>query len=248
MPTQFVKASKNYHVRTSARLRPFIITIDGPAGVGKSTAAKLLAQRLGLVYLDTGATYRALGYAALKQGIALQDVRRLTQLANHLPLRLTQTPAGHLHVWLGAEEISRQIRSEWMTEAAAIVAQYALVRRALVRLQRRLGRTQALVAEGRDTGSVVFPSAPYKFFLTARADVRARRRQKELQGLQGRSPALRSLMRQLRQRDQLDRRRTQGPLVRPQGAVLVNTTRLTAAQVVEQILCHLPSSHDRSDA
>ena len=215
------------------------ITIDGPAGVGKSTAAQLLASRLGLRYLDTGATYRALAAAALVRRIALDDEIRLVQLARSLRLVLRQSRSGHLRVFLGSRDITRHIRTERVTDAAALVAQSPRVRAAMVRLQRRLARTEPVVAEGRDTGSVVFPHATYKFFLTARAAVRAKRRQHELRTLQGRAPAFAVRLRKLQQRDRLDRQRTVGPLVKPAGAVQLDTSQLRAEEVVQRILVHL---------
>jgi len=216
-----------------------IITIDGPAGVGKSTVAKLLARRLGLVYLDTGATYRALAYAALSQGIDPNDVAHLVRVAKSLRLDLHQVREDAIRVILNGCDVTRQIRTERITDAAAVVAQHPPVRAALVRLQRKLARADALVVEGRDTGSVVFPQARYKFFLTANARVRARRRQMELRSLQGRSPALSTIARQLAARDRLDRLRKIGPLIRPRGAVVLDTSRLTTTEVVQRMLRYL---------
>jgi len=221
------------------RRHPLIITIDGPAGVGKSTVAKLLATQLGLQYLDTGATYRALAYTALMRGIDPSDERHLVPLARSLQLTLHWSATKGLAVMLNGRDVSRQIRTEQVTEAAAIVAHHPRVRAALVRLQRRLAGDRYLVVEGRDTGSVVFPHAPYKFFLTANATVRATRRHMELAQLHGRTPSVTVIAKQLRERDQRDRIRKAGPLVKPPGAVAVDTSRMQAAEVVQQMLQHL---------
>ncbi|MBI3320246.1 MAG: (d)CMP kinase, partial [Candidatus Omnitrophica bacterium] len=219
-----------------------LITIDGPAGVGKSTVAKHLAKRLKLLYLDTGATYRALAYAALLRGIDPHDQSALSRLARSLRLVLRQSAMGGLSVELEGQDVTRKIRTERVTEAAAMVAQHSRVRTELVRLQRRLASVFSAVVEGRDTGSVVFPRASHKFFLTAAIPVRARRRQKELERLQGHAPSWHVIAKQLRQRDLLDRRRKTGPLVRPQHAILVDTSGLTVTQVVQRLLRFLPRS------
>ena len=221
--------------------RPLVITIDGPAGVGKSTVAKHLAKRLKLWYLDTGATYRALAYQALLIGADPRDERAMARLARALGVALRQSADDGLRVLLNTRDVTRQIRTERVTEAAAAVAQHPTVRRELVRLQRRLARGRACVVEGRDTGSVVFPAARYKFFLTADVRIRARRRQRELQGVQGHAPEAAVLARQLTQRDSLDRRRAVGPLVKPPRAIVVDTSRLKAEEVVQQMLRRLPA-------
>ncbi len=236
MPTASARISA-----TAAKRTPLVITIDGPAGAGKSTAARLLAKRLGLWYLDTGATYRVLAYAAMSRGIDVRDSAALVRLSQRLRLSLRPTPEGLVQVLLDGSDVTRSIRTERVTEAAAVLAQHSPVRHALVRLQRKLARGHPIVAEGRDTGSVVFPRAACKFFLTAQAAIRAKRRQHELRALYGRAPAVTVIVRQLRARDRLDRLRTVGPLVKPRGAVVLETSRLGAAAVVERMLRHLTS-------
>lgn len=224
-----------------------IITIDGPGGVGKSTVAKLLAQRLGVRYLDTGATYRALAYAALRRGLSpVTDVRRLAALARRLPLRL-ESSGDLLRVFLDGEEITRDIRTEKISEAAAQLSQHPAVRRAMVRLQRGLASRSVggVVVEGRDTGSVVFPSATHKFFLKADPSIRAKRRQQELARLYGTAPPLVEVREQLELRDGLDRRRRVGPLVQPHGAVAIDTSHASAPGVVSRMLRRITGTRRR---
>lgn len=229
--------------------QPLVITIDGPAGVGKSTVAKLLAKRLGLTYLDTGATYRALAYAAVKTDLSLiTDVKELTELARELPLRLRPAPKGGLRVLLDTVDVTNEIRTEEVSEAAAQVSQHPDVRAAMVALQRRLANPalrdqpasqHGVVVEGRDTGSVVFPRATHKFFLDADPAIRARRRQRELLRLySARSPIV-QVREQLHFRDRLDRTRRVGPLVKPAGAVVIDTSHLTASHVIRVMLRHI---------
>ncbi len=228
------------------KLRPVTVTIDGPGGVGKSTVAKLLAQRLGVMYLDTGATYRSLAYEAHRRGLnEVLDAKRIVSLARRLPLRLEPAAGGTLRVWLGADEVTEQIRTEKISEAAAVISQYPDVRAAMVRLQRGLADRHGVVVEGRDTGSVVFPQAAYKFFLDADPAVRARRRQRELQKRYGGEMPLRQVKEQLEYRDDLDRTRRVGPLIKPKGAVAINTSRLSAAQVVGRMLRHIAGRRGR---
>ena len=231
-----------------------IITIDGPAGAGKSTVAKRLAHRMGLTYLDTGATYRALAYAALKAGLNTTiDIPHLSRLARRLPLQLRATSQGEVRVMLEGTDITHEIRTEEVSEAAAQVSQHSSVRAAMVALQRRLANRQGVprlrsgrhpersrrggvVVEGRDTGSVVFPRARFKFFLKANPAIRARRRQEEMTHLYGRRPPLTQVREQLHFRDSLDQTRRVGPLVKPAGATVIDTSHRSVAQVIQLML------------
>ncbi|MBI2173697.1 MAG: (d)CMP kinase [Candidatus Omnitrophica bacterium] len=217
--------------------RRLIITIDGPAGAGKSTTAKFISQRLGLSYLDTGATYRALAYAAGSLNYhPIADAQRIAAMARHLPISLRLKKDGVLRIVLGSKDISRQIRTEKISEAAALISQHPSVRQALVRRQRQLAGKRGVVVEGRDTGSVVFPRATHKFFLKADPLIRARRRQRELWQLYGIKLPLDRIHEQLEFRDCLDLSRKVGPLVQPKGSIPIDTSHLSIRQVVSRIL------------
>ncbi len=219
---------------------PRIITIDGPGGVGKSTVAKLLADRLGVTYLDTGATYRALAYATLRQDLnAVTAVNEIAALARRLPLRLEPVKGGGLTVWLDGQNITQEIRRERVSEEAAFVSQHPKVREAMVKLQRNLATRRSVVVEGRDTGSVVFPHAQHKFFLTANPEVRARRRHQEIKKRYGMDASLAEVREKLEVRDRLDRTRKVGPLKKPRGAIAIDTSHRTAPEVVRVMLRHI---------
>ena len=244
MPSQTTKPSQSPRQSASSRTRySIIVTIDGPGGVGKSTVAKLLAQRLGLMYLDTGATYRALAYAALERRLnPVTDVEPLTALAHRLPLHLAPLADGALRVSLDGRDVSQHIRTEQITEAAAQLSQHPAVRKAMVELQRTLASRHGVVVEGRDTGSVVFPHASHKLFLDANLTIRARRRQRELAKRYGTQLPLVQVREQLQFRDGLDRSRRVGPLVKPPSAITIDTSHLSARQVVSCMLSHISRS------
>jgi cytidylate kinase len=201
--------------------------------------------------LDTGATYRALAYAVVKANLnPITDTARLSRLARRLPLRLRPTPHGGVKVLLNRVDITNQIRTEEVSEAAAQVSQYPEVRAAMVALQRRLanppppdrrGGRHGVVVEGRDTGSVVFPHATHKFFLDADPTIRARRRQQELTQLYGTRPPITQVREQLHFRDSLDRTRRVGPLVKPHGAIAIDTSHRSIAQVIQLMLRRIHS-------
>ncbi len=212
-----------------------IITIDGPAGTGKSTAARLLAGRLGYLYLDTGAMYRAVGWRALQEGLPLNDPGRLNQLARRCRITFRKGRAGGVRVFLNGREVTRQIRQPRVAEAASHVAALRGVRRALVRQQKLIGAGGGVVAEGRDTGTVVFPQADLKVYLTASAAERARRRHAELRRA-GVGIPLREVARQVRERDRRDLGRKASPLRPASGCVRIDNTRLKSTDVLARIL------------
>ena len=215
-----------------------IVTIDGPAGSGKSTAARELARRLGVAYLDTGATYRAATLKALREGVDLSDDSALAAAVRDADIRLSPEPDG-VRVWLDGREVTREIRSEEVSQASSALARSPQVREVLVELQRRIGREVGeFVAEGRDQGSVVFPEADVKFYVTASAEVRARRRQQELAEA-GEDARYEDVLSAIRRRDAGDRGRQVAPLVKPEGAVEIDTSSNTIEQTQAQLLAHL---------
>ena len=226
--------------RANAPTRQLVVTIDGPAGAGKSTVAKLLANALGVAYLDTGATYRALAFAVLRTHLELiADPEHLAQLARYLPLRLEAGRGGVLRVFLDGLEITKDIRTQEVSEAAAQISQYPQVRAAMVTHQRQLAGKTGVVVEGRDTGSVVFPDAPHKFFLDADLTTRAERRRQELLKLYGEPTPLAQIREELHFRDAIDASRPVGRLVKPRGALVIDTTHLSAQHVVRRMLQHI---------
>jgi len=214
-----------------------IVTIDGPAGSGKSTAARLLAQRLGVAYLDTGAMYRAVALAALRRGINLDDPEALGALAARCDLHVEPSADG-CRVRLDGEDVTAAIRTAEVNEATARVARAAPVRRQLVAAQQTIGRRLgSLVTEGRDQGTVVFPDADVKVFLDADVDCRARRRFDEMTA-DGQSVTFDDVRANLALRDRTDRRQWT-PLLSDPDAIRLDTTGLTIEQVVEWLFGHV---------
>jgi cytidylate kinase len=210
-----------------------VVAIDGPAGAGKSTAAKLLAERLGYALLDTGAIYRTLALLARREGIDWSDGPGVARLARGLDIRFA-FEGGTNHVFLRGADISRDIRTPEISDGASRVSALSEVRAALLDLQRRLGAAGGVVVEGRDIGTVVFPDARAKFFLTATADERARRRVIELRAA-GRQADLAATMAELQARDQRDSTRAVAPLRRADDAVEIDSSAMSPEAVVDQM-------------
>jgi 3-phosphoshikimate 1-carboxyvinyltransferase len=207
-----------------------VIAIDGPSASGKGTVAQRVAQRLGFHYLDSGALYRLLALAARRAGVAWEDAQALKELAATLPVRFEAE-----RVWLGEEDVTDAIRSEEISAGASVVAQWPAVRDALLDRQRAFRQPPGLVTDGRDMGSVVFPDACVKIFLTASPEVRAERRYKQLME-KGMSASIQTLLQDIRERDARDSRRSAAPLQKSADASVLDTSALTIDEAVAEVI------------
>lgn len=207
-----------------------IITIDGPTASGKGTVAQLVAHALNFHYLDSGALYRLVALSALRNRVALDDETAVAAIASQLPCRFTGE-----QIWLGQEEVSKAIRSEEISKAASKIAVLPKVRRALFQFQHDFLKEPGLVTDGRDMGTVVFPDATLKIFLTATIPARAERRFKQLIS-KGFSASMEDLLEDLTERDERDKNRLTAPLRPAQGAYLLDTSELTIEQAVSEVL------------
>ena len=206
-----------------------VIAIDGPSASGKGTVALRVAQALGFDYLDSGALYRLTALYAEKRGVGWHDEEAVAQLAENLPVRFEET-----RIMLNDEDVSVQIRSEAIGMGASAIAQLPKVRAALLQRQRDFLTEKGLVADGRDMGTVVFPDAPLKFFLTASAEIRAERRYKQLLA-QGESVNLRAIYAEIAERDARDRSRSVAPLIPASDAVVIDTGNLSIPDVQQRV-------------
>ena len=210
-----------------------VITIDGPSGVGKGTISHHLAEALGWHYLDSGALYRILGYAAHQAGIEFSDVDALVELAAELKIDFADGAQ------LNGESVEKFIRTELAGERASRVARYPQVRALIFDLQRAFLKPPGLVADGRDMGTTIFPQSPHKFYLVADVEERAKRRYKQLleKGLDGNIAAL---FRDIQQRDERDMNRNDSPLRPAEDAIIIDTTNLSIKGVLEKVIVQLP--------
>jgi cytidylate kinase len=211
-----------------------VITIDGPGGAGKGTVALRVAERLGWHLLDSGALYRLVAVAAMDRGIAAEDGPALGRLAGELDVDFGAGPEG-MSVRLDGRDITARLRSEAVSAFSSQAAAFPEVRAALVRLQRACRKAPGLVADGRDMGTVIFPDARLKIFLTASAEARAERRHKQLKE-KGESVNLSRLFREIEKRDERDRSRAVSPLLPASDAHLVDSTEMTIDEVVQKVL------------
>jgi len=212
-----------------------VITIDGPSGAGKGTAARLVAEQLGWHLLDSGAIYRVLAVATLHHQLTIEEEEPLIPIAAHLDVQFEITREGQGKVILEGEDVSKSIRTEEVGAIASKIAAYPRVREALLRRQRAFKVSPGLVADGRDMGTVVFIDAPVKVFLTASAEERAERRFNQLKE-NGFDVKIGRLLDDIRQRDERDQTRAVAPLIPAEGALIVDSTDLSIDEVVAKIL------------
>jgi cytidylate kinase len=214
-----------------------IIAIDGPSGAGKSTLAKKLAEQLGFIYLDTGAMYRALALKILRQGVDLADDQKLAELVNTTAVDL-QCDRAELKVLLDEKNVASEIRTPAVSQMASKASALKIVRDRMLDLQRRLGQRGSVVAEGRDIGTVVFPDAQVKIFLSASAAERARRRCAELRAA-GQPVDLDVTLREIEERDKRDSQRALAPLQKAQDALVIDSSNSTADEVAARVLAEI---------
>ena len=222
-------------------MQKLLITIDGPAGAGKTTLSKALASRLGYTYIDTGALYRSVAYEARAQGIDTNDDEALTKLCNGLEIAFVRGDQG-LRLICNRVDITDLNRTPEIAMLASDVSARPVVRKFLFGLQRKMGKDKGVVFEGRDMGTVVFPEADVKFFLIASTRIRALRRYKELESTS--KVTLQEVEKDLKQRDQNDSTRDLAPLIPATDAIHIDSTDLSIQEVLDQMLAHIDQKYD----
>lgn len=214
--------------------RKLVIAIDGPAASGKSTTARLAAEALGYLHIDTGAMYRAVTLAVLREGWWPSDVHAIEEMVSRLRVEERQTPAGR-RVFLNDEDVTGELRRPDINRTVSAVSALPSVRAAMVREQRRMGADGGVVLEGRDIGTVVFPGADLKFFLIAGIDARAQRRLRDLEAI-GEQPDLHRLRQEIEERDRLDSTRRASPLKQAADAIVLDTSELSINEQVDVVV------------
>lgn len=214
-----------------------IVAIDGPSGVGKTTTSRGVAAALSIPHIDTGAMYRAIALSAIRVGVAFSEAVQLRDLASRAKIELKGI-GSDARIFLDGEEISNAIRTPEISMAASNVSAVPEVRRVLVRLQQEIGRREGGVLEGRDIGTKVFPETPFKFFLTARAEVRAQRRYRELLE-KGDTTPFEEVLADLQKRDAQDSSRADSPLTFDETYTIIDTSEMTLDQVVGSIVARI---------
>lgn len=229
--------------------RKIIVAIDGPAASGKSTTAKELAKKLGYVYLDTGAMYRACALQAIREGISPNDISSIVRMLEKIDIQISYTEEGNI-IWLNGEDVSQQIRTPEISSSASAISAIPAVRYKMVELQRKLGKNGGVVLEGRDIGTYVFPEAEAKFFMVADLEVRAKRRFKEL-AEKGIKTNYTDVLKELKERDEADANRSLAPLKPAEDAILIDTSNLTIEEQVHklyEITCRIIEKIDNNNS
>ena len=210
------------------------IALDGPAGAGKSTIAKIIAQRLGLPYLDTGAMYRAMALCAFSEGVSLTDAEKVDELLNRTDIRVAYLDDGQ-HVFVNGTDVTGRLREEEIGKGASLISKLRCVRDKLAGMQRDIAHETHAVLDGREIGTFVIPETPYKFYITATPEERAMRRVRQLEE-KGEKPDYESILGDILARDYQDSHRDYAPLKQAEDAVLIDTTHMTIDEAVDAVL------------
>ena len=210
------------------------IALDGPAGAGKSTIAKIIAKRLGLPYLDTGAMYRAMAFCAFSEGVSLTDAEKVDELLNRTDIWVAYLDDGQ-HVFVNGTDVTGRLREEEIGKGASLISKLRCVRDKLAGMQRDIAHETHAVLDGREIGTFVIPETPYKFFVTATAEERALRRVRQLEE-KGEKPDYQLILKDIEARDYQDSHRDYAPLKQAEDAVLIDTTHMTIDEAVDAVL------------
>lgn len=210
------------------------VAIDGPAGAGKSSVAKMVAEKLGYVYVDTGAMYRAITWSVLDQNINLNDAKRILIMLENIDLTLKPSHAGQ-QFWINGQDVTSHIRSPLINQNVSRIAQMPNVRQFLTDIQKRMSTEGGIVMDGRDIGTIVMPDAQLKIFLTASVEERARRRYVELRAA-GNDLVMDQLIKEISERDRMDEQREISPLCQAEDAIFLDCTELSMRQVIDMIV------------
>lgn len=210
------------------------IALDGPAGAGKSTIAKIIAKRLGLPYLDTGAMYRAMALCALSEGVSLTDAEKVDELLRRTDIKVAYLDDGQ-HVFVNGADVTGRLREEEIGKGASLISKLSCVRDKLAAMQRDIAHETHAVLDGREIGTFVIPETPYKFYITATPEERAMRRLRQLEE-KGEKPDYVSILKDIQARDYQDSHRDYAPLKQAEDAVLIDTTQMTIEEAVDAVL------------
>ena len=218
-------------------VKKYVIAIDGPAGVGKTSTSKLVAGRLGYLYVDTGAIYRAIAWKSLQEKVKPSDKKRIKEMLKKMKLQI-KPRNNKMRIWIDNRDVTDRLRTRNVTERSSVVAAIKEVRKYLISIQRKVGAGGGVVMEGRDIGTVIFPDSPYKFFLDASIDMRAKRRHLELKK-QGKNIKLSQIKKDITARDRRDSTRKTSPLLKAEDAVVIDSTNMKLKEVVNCIVSRI---------